>query len=75
MGNRHPSIAPYETFATQDGTLALAVGNDRQFAALCAVLEAPELVNDPRFAQMPEKVLRFEDSLAPSRARRRSCDR
>ncbi len=38
MGNAHPSIAPYETFDAADGTLALAVGNDRQFAALGDVL-------------------------------------
>ncbi len=41
MGNAHPSIAPYELFAAADGELVLAVGNDRQFAALCDVLGAP----------------------------------
>src|ERR1700689_2231238 len=35
MGNRHPSIAPYESFAAADGEIVVAVGNDRQFAALC----------------------------------------
>ncbi len=50
MGNAHPSIAPYELYATGDGELVLAVGNDRQFAALCEVLGAPELATDPRFA-------------------------
>ena len=44
LGNAHPSIAPYETLETADGPLAVAAGNDRQFAALCAVLERPELV-------------------------------
>ena len=34
MGNRHPSITPYETFETADRPIALAVGNDKQFAAL-----------------------------------------
>ena len=38
LGNAHPSIAPYELFQTGDGELVLAVGNDRQFAALCEVL-------------------------------------
>lgn len=49
MGNAHPSIAPYETLATADGPLAVAVGTDRQFAELAAVIGAPELAADPRF--------------------------
>jgi crotonobetainyl-CoA:carnitine CoA-transferase CaiB-like acyl-CoA transferase len=49
MGNAHPSISPYELYATGDGELVLAVGNERQFGALCEVLEAPELASDPRF--------------------------
>jgi crotonobetainyl-CoA:carnitine CoA-transferase CaiB-like acyl-CoA transferase len=49
MGNAHPSISPYELYATGDGELVLAVGNERQFSALCDVLDAPELVVDPRF--------------------------
>jgi crotonobetainyl-CoA:carnitine CoA-transferase CaiB-like acyl-CoA transferase len=50
MGNAHPSISPYELYETGAGELVLAVGNDRQFAALCTVLDAPELAADPRFA-------------------------
>jgi crotonobetainyl-CoA:carnitine CoA-transferase CaiB-like acyl-CoA transferase len=49
MGNAHPSISPYELYATCDGELVLAVGNERQFSALCDVLDAPELAADPRF--------------------------
>jgi crotonobetainyl-CoA:carnitine CoA-transferase CaiB-like acyl-CoA transferase len=49
MGNAHPSISPYELYATGDGELVLAVGNERQFSALCDVLDAPELAADPRF--------------------------
>ena len=41
MGNRHPSIAPYEPFACRDGELVIAVGNDRQFEALCAAVGLP----------------------------------
>ena len=48
-GNEHPSIAPYETLPTSDGRLAVAVGNDKQFCALCATVGAPELGTDPRF--------------------------
>jgi crotonobetainyl-CoA:carnitine CoA-transferase CaiB-like acyl-CoA transferase len=49
MGNAHPSISPYELYETGAGELVLAVGNDRQFAALCEVLDAPELTADARF--------------------------
>jgi crotonobetainyl-CoA:carnitine CoA-transferase CaiB-like acyl-CoA transferase len=50
LGNAHPSISPYELLETGDGDLVLAVGNDRQFAALCEVIGAPELAEDPRYA-------------------------
>jgi crotonobetainyl-CoA:carnitine CoA-transferase CaiB-like acyl-CoA transferase len=56
MGNRHPSISPYEVYATAEGELVLAVGNDRQFAALCEELGAPELATDSRFATNPARV-------------------
>ena len=50
MGNAHPSITPYEPLRCADAELVVAVGNDRQFAALCDVLGSPELSDDPRFA-------------------------
>src|SRR3954468_21301448 len=50
MGNAHPSIAPYELLPTGEGELVLAVGNDKQFAALCGVLGAPGLAGEPAFA-------------------------
>ncbi|MFJ7339651.1 CaiB/BaiF CoA transferase family protein [Streptomyces sp. NPDC101110] len=56
MGNAHPSIAPYETFPTADRPLALAVGNDGQFAALAGVLGRPDLAGDPRFRTNPQRV-------------------
>jgi len=56
MGNAHPSIAPYETFNTRDGVIAIAVGNDRQFAALCQQLGDPALAEDPRFATNTDRV-------------------
>ncbi|MBK6764095.1 MAG: CoA transferase [Micrococcales bacterium] len=46
MGNAHPSIAPYEVFATADRPMVIAVGNDTQFARLVAVLGSPELAGD-----------------------------
>lgn len=56
MGNRHPSIAPYELFEAADRSLVLAVGNDRQFGALATVLGAPEMAADPRFATNVDRV-------------------
>jgi crotonobetainyl-CoA:carnitine CoA-transferase CaiB-like acyl-CoA transferase len=56
MGNGHPSIAPYDLYATGDGELVLAVGNDRQFAALCEQLGCAELARDERFASNEARV-------------------
>jgi crotonobetainyl-CoA:carnitine CoA-transferase CaiB-like acyl-CoA transferase len=56
MGNQHPSVAPYELLPCADGELVLAVGTERQFAALCAVLGAPELAGDQRFATNAARV-------------------
>ncbi|SDQ23784.1 CaiB/BaiF CoA transferase family protein [Leucobacter chromiiresistens] len=56
MGNAHPSIAPYETFAAADQPIALAVGTDGQFARLCDALGIPELAADERFATNPQRV-------------------
>lgn len=56
LGNQHPSISPYEVYATGEGELVLAVGNDRQFAALCEVIGAPDLPADLRFATNSDRV-------------------
>ena len=56
MGNRHPSIAPYESFASADGELVVAVGNDRQFSALCRELGCAALATDTRFATNAARV-------------------
>lgn len=64
MGNRHPSIAPYEVFRTAAGDLAVAAGNDSLFRRFCGVLEMPGLVDDPRFTTNPERVA-HRDELIP----------
>ena len=63
MGNRHPSIAPYETFPTSGGDVAIAVGNDTIFGRLCDALELPELASDARFATNAAR-LENRDALA-----------
>jgi crotonobetainyl-CoA:carnitine CoA-transferase CaiB-like acyl-CoA transferase len=56
MGNAHPSIAPYELLATGEGDLVLAVGNDKQFRALCVEAGDPALADDERFATNAARV-------------------
>lgn len=55
-GNQHPSIVPYETLRTADAELAVAVGNDRQFAAMAIALGRPELAEDDRFRTNASRV-------------------
>jgi crotonobetainyl-CoA:carnitine CoA-transferase CaiB-like acyl-CoA transferase len=60
MGDRHPSIVPYQTLHAADRPFAVAVGNDRQFRAFCTALALPELADDARFAR---NVARVENRL------------
>ena len=67
LGNAHPSIVPYRAFATADGHIVLAVGNDGQFARFCDVAERPELARDERYATNAARVrnrVELEDILA-----------
>jgi formyl-CoA transferase len=48
-GNAHAQVVPYEVFATADGHIILAVGNDGQFERFCQVAGCPELAEEPRF--------------------------
>ena len=64
LANRHPSIAPYETLRCADGSIAVACGNDGQFARLCGVLDRPALAGDERFATNPARVAHREALVA-----------
>ena len=65
MGNAHQNICPYQTFRTADGGYVIvAVGNDGQFQALCAVAGQSELAHDPRFVRNSDRVTN-RDLLAP----------
>jgi crotonobetainyl-CoA:carnitine CoA-transferase CaiB-like acyl-CoA transferase len=68
-GNAHPSIVPYETFATADGEIAVGVGSERQWAKLGPAIGAPELVTDARFATNGDRVVN-RDALIPLLAAR-----
>jgi crotonobetainyl-CoA:carnitine CoA-transferase CaiB-like acyl-CoA transferase len=56
MGNAHPNLTPYGVFSAADGDLVIAVGNDGQFARLCAALGRPDLVTAPDFATNPARL-------------------
>ena len=60
FGNGHPSIVPYTTYQAVDGMIALAVGNDAQFAKTAAVLGHPEWAQDERFKQNRARVVNRE---------------
>ena len=55
-GNAHPNIVPYETFATSDGPIVVAVGSERQWPRFCVAIGAPGLADDPRFATNGDRV-------------------
>lgn len=56
LGNAHPNIAPYQTFATADNDVAVAVGNDDQFKRFARVIGLPELACDVRFRTNRDRV-------------------
>ena len=60
MGNRHPTIVPYETFPARDGDFVVAVGNDEQWIRFCGAIGAPELAGDVRFATNRDRVGNYE---------------
>ncbi|MDA0565387.1 CoA transferase [Streptomonospora sp. S1-112] len=63
-GNAHGSIVPYQSFPTADSEIVVAAGNDSLFRRLCAVLERPDLAEDPRYATNPLRVAHRADLVA-----------
>jgi formyl-CoA transferase/CoA:oxalate CoA-transferase len=57
LGNRHATIAPYDTFTAADGEFFLAVGNDDQFRRLCHAAELDSLCEEAAFATNPARVV------------------
>ena len=67
-GNQHPTVVPYQTFATSDGHVVIAVGNDRQFRAFVALIGMAALGTDERFATNAARIVNRDaliDLLAP----------
>lgn len=61
IGNRHPSIAPFEPYATADRELIIAAGNDSLFARLCRALDLVHLIRDPRFVTNSARVQNVDE--------------
>jgi succinate--hydroxymethylglutarate CoA-transferase len=68
FGNGHPTIVPYTTFDCADAAIAIAVGNDAQFARLARLLGAPEWAADPRFARNTDRVQNRDNTRACCRS-------
>ncbi len=63
-GTAHPNLVPYQVFATKDGHLMLAVGNDKQFRSCVAIIGVAELADDERFSRNADRV-ENRDQLLP----------
>ena len=61
IGNRHPLITPFCTFATKDGHIIVAAGNDELWARLCRLLNRDNLLADPRFANNDLRTLHRQE--------------
>ncbi|GAA1985517.1 CoA transferase [Nocardiopsis rhodophaea] len=60
-GNAHSTIVPYQAFPTADADIVIAAGNDALYRRLCAVLNRPDLADDPRYATNPGRVAHREE--------------
>ena len=61
MGNRHPTIVPYETLPAADGEFVVAVGNDDQWRRFCGVIDAAALASHERFATNRARVAHYDE--------------
>ena len=76
-GNEHPNTVPYQDFACSDGDVLVALGNDRQFRAFCALIGVPDLPDDPRFVDNAGRSVNrraLQAAMRPAIATWRSAD-
>jgi CoA:oxalate CoA-transferase len=73
LGARHPTIAPFAAYATRDGHVVIAAGNDGLFRKLADALKRPDLLTDERFASNPLRV-QHVDALAEELERTLTTD-
>jgi crotonobetainyl-CoA:carnitine CoA-transferase CaiB-like acyl-CoA transferase len=69
LGNAHPNIVPYQAFETVDGSIAVAVGSERQWPRFCRAIGLPALADEPRFASNGDRVANREELIATLAAR------
>ncbi len=77
LGARHPSITPFQAFATADGHLVIAAGNDGLFRRLCDAIGRPELTDNPLFKSNPDRnthVAALTDELEATLSARTTAD-
>jgi crotonobetainyl-CoA:carnitine CoA-transferase CaiB-like acyl-CoA transferase len=72
LGNRHPTIVPYETFEAADGEFVLAVGNDDLWRRCCVAIGLEDLSTDPRFETNRDRVANYEELRRPLAAHLRT---
>ena len=65
LGNRHPTITPFTSFETQDGSVIVGAGNDALFRKLCDAVGRPELASDPRFETNALRTAAWDEALKP----------
>ena len=65
QGNRHATIAPYETFTTSDGDIVVAVGNDATWQKFCPAIGLPDLAQDPRFTTNKDRMEHYDAMRKP----------
>jgi crotonobetainyl-CoA:carnitine CoA-transferase CaiB-like acyl-CoA transferase len=77
LANEHPNTVPYQDFACADGSILVALGNDRQFRSFCSLIGRPDVADDPRFAdngtRSPNRAA-LQAELAPAIATWRTAD-
>ena len=61
LGNRHPSITPFESYTAKDGYVIVGAGNDRLWEKLCKLIEKPELLTDDRFSSNLKRTQNVRD--------------
>jgi crotonobetainyl-CoA:carnitine CoA-transferase CaiB-like acyl-CoA transferase len=73
MGNAHPTVVPYQAFATADGHIILAIGNDGQFARFCVAAELPGLAADDRYRTNKGRIINRETLIPQLKAAILKC--
>ncbi|MCG8478041.1 MAG: CoA transferase, partial [Spirochaetales bacterium] len=61
LGNRHPTISPFQAYKAKDDWIVIAIGNDGLWQTFCEVVERTDLASDARFATNPKRTENLEE--------------